>query len=253
MRTNMIVLLIGSYFVLSSVANASTFSDDFESYGIDPPLSSEWTDQIGSWTIGSDGNTQYLSGTSNYGVVWKKESFGVYQHLKVDAYFNPGGYQNDQIAHLRLRTGENLSGTNPFWDTGYLAQFTPSGLALYDASPNSGTTEVANLEFLPGTSPISTTGWYTLGFNVSGTGTDTALQMSVNGTNYIDTTYNTAPAVLDSGYIGLGRLIRYDNASGYSSTSAVPIPGAIALFLPGIGLISLIGIRNRKRVKLKRT
>jgi hypothetical protein len=139
----------------------------------------------------------------------------------------------------------NPNGVQPFWDTGYLGQFTPSGVSLYDASPNSGITQVDEWTFAPGNSPITETGWYKLGFGVSGTGADTELELSVDGTIYISTTYN-APAALDSGYIGLGRPIRYDNASCFSSMNPVPVPGAIGLFLLGSGLISLIGFSNSK-------
>lgn len=245
MRLSSFFLLIGSLSVLAPSSHAYVFSDDFESYGAGTGISSEWTPKIGTWSVLNDGANNSIRNTSGnvYGVLWKNDSLGVFQSIQVDAYFDPSSSSNSsRIAHLRLRTSDNSSGVQPYWDTGYLGEFRPEGLRLYDASPNSGTTLIANWDFQAGSSPIDSTGWYTLGFSVAGIGAGTHLSMSVNGTDYIDTGY-AATAALDSGYIGLGRLARYDNAMGSSSMTPVPEPPAVLLLVSG--LFGLAGFRRK--------
>lgn len=221
-------------FELVGIAGAMSFSDNFNDGNING-----WTPKIGSWSVGTEG-TLSNSG-SDYGVVWKDDSFGVNQKIQVDADFDFSN-NSDRIAQLRLRTNEHLGATQPFWDTGYLATFRATGISIQDTYTN-GNPVISSIVF---TNPFSNAGWYNLAFGVDGTGADTHFSAWVNGTKYIDESYNNTIAGLDSGYVGLGRKMHYDNVSGYSSTEPVPEPSTILLL--GSGLLGL-GWYGRKRKK----
>lgn len=223
-----------------SFASTYTFSDDFDT-GIDG-----WTGKIGTWT--NPANT--LQSSSNvYSVIWKDGSNqgGLYQSITVDAYFDfdsDDSYHRNRYAHLRLRMGENNTGTNPFWDTGYLAQFGENAVSVQNTylwgNPVIGQTTFSN-------SPFTSTGWYTLRFDVSGRGANTNLKLWIQDTLYLDVDYNDSTGNNDNGYIGLGRLIKYDNASGYSSdTSPSPVPEPATMILFSIGLLGLSRAGRRK-------
>ena len=222
-------------FGIVAVANATSFTDDFNDGNLDG-----WTAKIGSWSVGT-GNDLSNSG-SVYGVIWKDNSFGVYQKIKVDAFFDFSGSQDDKIAHLRLRTNKHIGATQPFWDTGYLADFQKNKISIYNTYMN-GNPEIASLVFSD--TPFISNGWYELAFSVEGTGANTHFSTWVNGKQYIDQTYNNSITALDSGYIGLGRKIHYDNAQGYSSLTPVPEPSTMLLFSAGFS--GLIGLNFRRK------
>ncbi len=223
-------------------------SDNFESGSL-----TGWTQRIGSWTVGVEGtgSNHYLNNSSSdYGVIWKDGSQGVDQKVQVDAYFNMPGGTNDTTAHLRLRTGEHVGATQPFWDTGYLAQFTPDSVCILRLG--GGYSKITEYVFggdnanSPITSPAA---WYTLTFEVTGTGSGTHFKALVGGVSYIDATYNNTIGELDSGYVGLGRLIKYDNFSCSTDVAAVPAPTAAVLGILGL---CTAGAKFRRRRDPKR-
>jgi hypothetical protein len=229
MRKYLFFVLVSFIFIVPSVSFSYNFSDDFNDGNL-----TGWTPKQGTWTnSGTDIRSDY-----NYGVIWKDDSFGVYQKIQVDAYFDLEGSDDNQIAHLRLRTNEQ---PDP-WNTGYLAEFYLDYVSIY--KPYSGFSTITSYIFgginLP--SPIISTGWYTLTFSVEGKGANTHFEMWINNTQYIDYNYLNLETALDSGYVGLGRLIRYDNAQGYSSNTPVPEPTTMLLL--SLGLVGLAGIRR---------
>jgi hypothetical protein len=218
--------------------------------GFDGGSLNGWAPKIGSWSVGTEGDgNHYLYGSSNYGVIWKDGSEGVDQWVQVDAFFDLSSYQDGKIAHLRLRTGDHLGATQRFWDTGYLAQFTPDSVLILNTYDD-GNPMIVEHKFLAGESPITSSGWYTLTFEVTGTGSNTHFNMLVNGVSYIDDfVYNNTIDALDSGYIGLGRLIKYDNFSCSTDVAAVPTPTAAVLGILGL---CTAGAKFRRRRNLKR-
>ena len=222
-------------FGIVAAANATSFTDDFNDDNIDG-----WTAKIGSWSVGTEKDLS--NSGSVYGVVWKDNSFGVYQKIKVDAFFDFSGSQDDKTAHLRLRTNEHIGATQPFWDTGYLADFRQNKISIYNTYMN-GNPEIASFVFSD--TPFTSNGWYELAFGVDGTGANTHFSTWVNGEQYTDQTYNNTITALDSGYIGLGRKIHYDNAQGYSSLVPVPEPSTMLLF--GAGFAGLLGLNFRRK------
>jgi hypothetical protein len=238
MRSRCIVVSL-LVFCFSTVASAGhTFSDDFD----DGDLAG-WSAKQGAWSVEGDLD-KYLSSNLNYGVIWNEGSFGVNQRLSVDAYFDLGAGNADNIAHLRLRTSEHAGATQPFWDTGYLAQVTPSGVGIYNTHENANPSIwQCSFASVSGGSPITSSGWYTLQFAVTGTGSNTHFELGVNDTLYIDHVYGNSIAQLDSGYIGLGREIKYDNFQGFTDVAPVPVPGAVLLGMIGL---SVVGVKLRK-------
>jgi hypothetical protein len=219
---------------IPSAGFSYTFSDDFNDGNLDG-----WTPKIGSWSVQGTGDSYLLNDSSDYGVIWKDDSLGIYQQIQVNAYFVIGGGYDNTIAHLRLRTSDNGS-PQQYWDTGYLAQFTPTDITILNTYQDVAT--ITSHSF-GGSSPIGSSGWYTLVFSVAGTGADTHFEAWINGIQYIDYNYNSATSELDSGYIGLGRLIRYDDAQGYSSNTPIPEPTTIVLL--SLGLIGVAIIKRR--------
>ncbi len=218
-------------------ANATSFTDDFNDGTMDG-----WTQKIGSWSI-TDGNLS--NSGSVYGVAWKDDSFGVYQKIQVDAYFDfSTNTKDDEIGHLRLRTNNHTGATQPFWDTGYLADFQKDRIRVYNTYMG-GNPQIASFVFSD--TPFTYNGWYELAFSVDGTGSDTHFNTWVNDIKYIDQTYNNTIADLDSGYVGLGRKICYDNVIGYSSSTPVPEPATMLLF--GTGVVGLLGTSMGRKKK----
>ncbi len=236
MKKNLFVLFLMGFlaFGVIGTAGATSFSDNF-----DDGYMNGWTQKIGSWSVGSEYNLS--NNGSDYGVVWKDNSLGVYQKIQVDAYFDFSGDNDNKYAHLRLRTNENTNGSQLFWDTGYLAQFHKDGITIQNTHMSSNPI-VASVTF---STPFTDAGWYTLTFGVDGTGTNTHFSAWVNDTKYIDQNYNNTIAELDSGYVGLGRKIRYDNVKGYSSAAPVPEPSTILLL--GSGLAGLAFYRRKRK------
>ncbi|MBI9017204.1 MAG: PEP-CTERM sorting domain-containing protein [Phycisphaerae bacterium] len=230
------VLIIGMVLCFTLIAEAGQiFSDDFNDGDM-----AGWSPKQGGWAV-SGGDDKYLQSTSNpYSVIWDEESFGVNQKLQVDAYFDLNAGVNDQIAHLRLRTGENSGVNQPFWDTGYLAEVQIGQIAIQNTHIG-GNPYIVKTLFGAGESPIDSTGWYTLSFEVMGTGSDTHFKLSVNDTSYFDEGYNNSISQLDSGYAGLGRLIKYDN---FQSSTDVPEPATLLLFAVGVGGARLLKRRR---------
>lgn len=229
------VIVLCFVFVFSLTASASQiFSDDFN----DGDLSG-WTQKRGDWTL-SGGSDKYISSNSNYGVIWKDGSFGVDQKMQVDAYFDINGPQADQIAHLRLRTGTGTDSTD-FWNTGYMAEVQIDTVRVYSLHGGLSTPFTYNF----GTSPIDSTGWYTIGFEVTGTGSDTHFKVSIDDILYIDEDYINPIAQLDSGYIGLGREMKYDN---FQSATDVAIPEPCSILLSAIGAGCVRYLKKRRSI-----
>jgi len=230
------VFVIGFFiFELVGIAGAMSFSDDFNDGNMDG-----WTQKIGSWSVGSD---QTLSNSGSvYGVVWRDNSIGVNQKIQVDAYFDFSN-SSDSYAHLRLRTNKHIGATQPFWDTGYLADFRKNEILILNTYA-SGNPVISSINF--NSTPFIDAGWYNLAFGVDGTGADTHFSAWVNGTKYIDESYNNTIADLDSGYVGLGRKMHYDNVLGYSSTEPVPEPSTILLLGSGLLGLSWYGRKRKK-------
>lgn len=220
-----ILLLISG---MPAMSQASFFTDDFNDGDMNG-----WTPKIGSWSVGAEHDIS--NSGSVYGVVWKDDSFGVFQKIQVDAFFD-FSVQDDKYAHLRLRTNENHHGTQPFWDTGYLAQFTQNSISIQNLYLGNNPV-IASYDFSD--SPFTDNAWNEIAFSVDGTGSNTQFGLWVNGVQYLDDNYDNTIGALDSGYIGLGRRIHYDNVVGYSSFSPVPEPASIFLF--GSGFIGLLG------------
>lgn len=228
MKKMMIVMALALSGGLCGPAQATFFTDDFNDGNMDG-----WTPKIGNWSVGS-GNDISNSG-SVYGVVWKDDSFGVYQKIQVDAYFDFTN-EDSTYAHLRLRTKQ------PFWDSGYLAQFTENKISVQNTYEG-GNPVIASYTFSD--SPFVSPDWYEIAFSVDGTGSNTQFGLWVNGVQYLDQNYDNDIAALDSGYVGLGRKMHYDNVVGYSSVTPVPEPAIIFLF--GIGLAGLVGLKAKQK------
>ncbi len=241
MQSKLLSGLTTGFFVfsLAGVASAANFTDNFNDGDMDG-----WTQKIGSWSVGQE-NTLSNSG-SVYGVVWKDDSFGVYQKIQVDAFFDFSN-QNDRFAHLRLRTDQNDSGTQPFWDTGYLAQFEKNKITIQNLYMDNNPI-ISSWEFSDNNTPFMDKAWNELAFGVDGTGANTHFTLWVNGTQYIDYTYNNNIDALDSGYVGLGRNIHYDNVVGYSSSTPVPVPSSVFLLCSGIASLACFKIRKEQPV-----
>jgi len=221
-----------------SFAGTYTFSDNFNDPGIDG-----WTGKIGTWVNFND-SLKSSSTTAVYSTIWNDGSNigGLYQSITVDANFDfTNNPSTDDYAQLRLRTGEHSGATQPFWDTGYLATFSETGLSIHNVYMTNNP-EIGS--FIFDTSLSS--GWHTLRFDVSGRGSDTNFKLWVEHILYLDIGYDDTTGANDNGYIGLGRLIEYDNARGYSSdTSPVPEPATIVLLV--FGLLGIAGV-NKKRI-----
>ena len=219
---------------LSLVAVADqVFFDNFDDGNYDG-----WTAKQGNWSVASG----CLSSTYNYGVIWVDGSYGVNQSLQVDSYFDLTGGQADKIAHLRLRTSDNGS-PQTYWDTGYMAEVRCDGSNSSVSIRNTflgGNPVIASYTFSSSDNPFDNTGWYTLNYSVTGTGSDTHFQLSVNGVTYIDELYANTYSELDSGYIGLGREICYDNFQSTTDIAAVPLPSAILLSIIGLSSCGLL-------------
>lgn len=221
-------ILLFLFFVLiipaTNFASTYTFNDDFNN-GI-----GGWNGIIGTW--GNPGGTLQSSG-SDYSTILKNGSDqgGLYQSITVDAYFGLTD-NNDSIAQLRLRNGT-------VWDSGYMANFQTDGIYLYNWSNHS------QLGYNPNGPFFSTPGWYILKFDVAGRGDKTNLKVWVEDTLVLDVKYNDTTGGNDNGHIGLGRLIKYDNAGGYSSDTPIPEPGTILLL--GSGILGLAGVYRRKK------
>ncbi len=227
MRPKYFFALLALLCMSAQVVQADLYCDDFDDGTLDG-----WTTKIGSWSI-AGASDKYLSNSGSvYGVIWKDDTLGVNQKITVDAFFDLSASVDDQIAHLRLRTGDTGS-PNQFWDTGYLADVQPGHIYIQNTYL-SGNPVVAQYVFSSGTSPINASGWYTLTFEVTGTGSDTHFDFLINGTSYIDQGYNNTIAALDQGYIGLGRKIKYDNFCGAVDVAPVPAPAAVLLGILGL-------------------
>jgi hypothetical protein len=197
-------------------------------------------------------SSKVRAGSNPYSVIWKNDSnlgglSGLHQSITVDAYFSATtAGPPDTIAQLRLRSGEHSGAAQPFWDTGYLASFQTNGLFIQDVFKNGNPYLGSYLYTGSQTNPFTSTGWYTLRFDVSGTSTTgTSLKVWVEDNLYLDILYTDADAANDSGYIGLGRLIQYDNARGFS-TSEAPVPEPSTMILFGIGILGAAGIGRKK-------
>ncbi len=211
---------------LAGFADIYNFSDNFDDPGLDG-----WSVVRGGWNSPGD----FLQSSSDdYSTICKDSSdqYGLLQSLTVDAYFGLTG-NNDSIAQLRLRTGNN-------WDSGYLATFQPTEVRIQNTylggNPTLGV-------FSFSSSPITTPDWYTLRFDVSGRGADTNLKLWVGNSLYLDVDYTDSGNNNDNGRIGMGRLIQYDNVLGYSSDT-IPEPTTLAFF--GIGFPAILFIARRR-------
>lgn len=211
--TLLLISLIPSY------ASALVFYDDFDDGNL-----IGWTIKSGDWTNPVD---FLLSSYNQYGVIWKDDSFGHKQSIKVDAYFDDAILSKS--AQLRLRSGSAGYGPNPYWDHGYIATVIASNygntyVAIFNAVQPYQQVMLAE-DML--SQQLTLNSWHSIEFTVSGQGSSTRLMLWVNGELYLDAYDTSGYAHDDGGYIALGssnhinRRIHYDNVEAYTENPII--------------------------------
>ena len=223
----------------SAAVAAMSFSDIFDDGMLDG-----WIPKQGQW---SNPGGYLLSSFDNYGVAWREGSFGLDQRLEVDAYFDGQSSNGSKTALLGLRGGE-AGNLNPYFDHAYWAYVLQdkvlivSTYAPYDSQ---------NLAAITGLD-LPRDSWISIAFQVTGTGSDTRLQLWVNSTLMLDVPDLSGRPHNDGGYVALGasnhinRYIAYDNANGRSDGATPPVPEPETWLMLALGLGALV-------VKLHRT
>lgn len=203
--------------IIPSLSFAFTFSDDFN----DGDLAG-WTPKAGVWINPGE---YLLSSYNQYGVIWVDDSFGYNQSIKVDAYLDDAN--RSKSAQLRLRSGNAGYGPNPYWDDGYVAVvFADNYNGTYVSIQNNVAPyhQILLAADWPVTQ-LAVNSWHTIEFTVTGLGTDTHLELWIDGELYLEANDTSGYAHDDGGYIALGssnhlnRQIMYDNAEGYTQSA----------------------------------
>lgn len=225
----------------SAAATAMSFSDNFDDGTLDG-----WVPKQGQW---SNPGGYLLSSFDNYGVAWREGSFGLDQRLEVDAYFDGQSGNGSKTALLGLRGGAegNLA---RYWDHAYWAYVLQDHVAIVSTNGPFDSQTLATITGLD----LPKDSWISIAFQVAGTGSDTRLQLWVNGTVMLDVQDLSGRPHDDGGYVALGasnhinRYIAYDNAKGWSDGAAPPVPEpeTWSMLALGLGALALKLHRARK-------
>lgn len=199
---------------MPSISYSLTLTDDFN----DGDLQG-WTMKQGVWSNPGD---HMLSSTDNYGIIWKDDSVGYDQSIKIDAYFD-GAYGSggtSKTAQLRLRSGDAGYGPNPFFDHGYMAVVLINHLSIRNAVQPYFQHTIA----VDNSTILTENTWHTIEFTVTGSGNNTYLELWIDGQLYLSGYDTSGYAHDDGGYVALGssnhinRTIKYDNFEAYVQT-----------------------------------
>ena len=198
---------------MPSISHSLIFTDDFDDGDLQGwTVKPVYDPTYHNWSNPGD---HMLSSFHNYGIIWKDDSFGYEQSIKVDVYFDDAVSQGGttKTAQLRLRSGDAGYGPNPFFDHGYMAVVQVAYVSIQNAIRPYYREVIAvdNTVFLEENT------WHTIEFTVTGSGNDTYLELWIDGQLYLSGYDTSGYSHDDGGYVALGssnhinRYIQYDN------------------------------------------